>query len=445
MGATLEDETCDEGSDEEESLLSYQEHSVSAIVYESASLIIDTLYQLSFRMRSSTTRPRFSESRSSSQVNEDTWVKPEEYRQLEDKTSNVSGIYHQKPFLSQGSSKQIGKKEAHENEIDDDEFDDDEFDDNQVDDNVKGSDITAPMSITSPRTSRRKDAQLFESSPQGVNKSTSSRRDKETLDYPYPGLEPDSALLYQGGSNSNTLVSVIRQPSSSSSNSDKPLLPTPAVNVSFYVLIDGLEPNYQAQNAQRGSHGYWSPPTIRTGYTQRNRSLFNWRGGLMTPIIANEVVNHPLGRIHSAATIFTQNPDTPHLLVVPFDARTGDIYRYPGGWRPLTFNHVRIENTQRIYSVVSAGGNRQHIAARGSSHWMPQLLPEVYNDQSHSIRIQAGLIGSLPLLIALAAFSAPVNFLQSVLTNCLRPQKWHPHQYQYPAGRKLQNSVGVPV
>ena len=413
---------------------------MSAIVYESASLIIDTLYQLSFRIRNSTTRPRFSESRSLSQVNEDTWVKPEEDRQLEDKTSNVSSIYHQKTFLSQGSSKQIDKNEVHEIEVDDDEFDD-----NQVDDNVKGSDITAPMSITSPGTSRRKDAQLFESSPQGVNKSTSSRRDKETLDYPYPGLEPDSALLYQGGSNSNTLVSVIRQPSSSLSNSDKPLLTTPAVNVSFYVLVDGLEPNYQAQNAQHGSHGYWSPPTIRTGYTQRSRSLFNWRGGLMTPIIANEVVNYPLGRIHSAATIFTQNPDTPHLLVVPFDARTGDIYRYPGGWRPLTFNHVRIENTQRIYSAVSAGGNRQHIAARGSSHWMPQLLPKVYDDQSQNTRIQAGLIGSLPLLIALAAFSASASFLELVLTSCVQPQRWQPHQYQYPAGRKLQNSVGVPV
>ena len=449
LAATLEDETCDDSSDEEESLLSYQEHSVSGIVYESASLIIDTLYQLSFRIRTSTIRPRFSKSQPTSQVNKDNWVNPEEDRQLEDNSSSDSGIYHQTFIPSQGNSNQIDKNDMHENKIDDNEFDNHESNEKEPDDiemydNTKGCAIDTPRFMTTSET-RQIIPSRFESSPQGVNKSTSSRRNKEILDYPYPGLEPDSALLYQGGSNSNTLVSVIRQPNSSLSNSDKPLLTTPAVNVSFYVLVDGLEPNYQAQNAQHGSHGYWSPPTIRTGYIQRSRSLFNWRGGLMTPIIANEVVNHPLGRIHSAATIFTQNPDTPHLLVVPFDARTGDVYRYPGGWRPLSFNHVRIENTQCIYSAVSAGGNRQHIASRGSSHWMPQLLPSFYDDQSRSTRVQAGLIGSLPLLIALAAFSAPATFLQSVLTNCLRPQKWHPHQYQYPAGRKLQNSVGVPV
>ena len=161
----------------------------------------------------------------------------------------------------------------------------------------------------------------------------------------------------------------------------------------------------------------------------------------MTPIAANEVGNHPLGPIHSAATIFTQNPDTPHLLVVPFDARTSDVYHSPGGWKPLTFRHVRIGDSQRMYSAVLANGDRQNIAARGSSHWMPQLLPSFYNEQTRSTRIQAGLIGSLPLLIALAAFSAPITFLPSVLTNCLRLRRWYPHQYQYPAGRKLGRSM----
>ena len=212
-------------------------------------------------------------------------------------------------------------------------------------------------------------------------------------------------------------------------------------NLSFYVLINSLEPNYQAQTAQHGSHGYWSPPTIRTGYNTRSSSLFRWRGGIMIQIPNHEVVNHPLGSIHSAATVFTQNPDTPHLLVVPFDAQARDVDGYPGAWRPLTFRHVRIVGTQGTYSAVSANADRQHIAVRGSSRWMPQLLPRVYDDQSRSTRIQAGLIGSIPLLIALAAFSAPITFLPSVLTQCLRPQRWLPHQYQYPAGRELGCSM----
>ena len=241
---------------------------------------------------------------------------------------------------------------------------------------------------------------------------------------------------------------------SSSSNSVEPINVEPpsgvhqlgsASDITFYVLVDSLEPNYQAQSAQHGSHGYWSPPTIKAGYTTRSSSLFRWRGGIMVQIAAHEVVNYPLGPIHSAVTVFTQYPDTPHLLVVPFDARARDVDRYPGAWRPLTFRHARIAGTQGIYSVVSANADRQHIAVRGSSRWMPQLLPKVYDDQSQSTRTQAGLIGSIPLLIALAAFSAPITFLPSVLTNCVRPQRWHPHQLQYPAGRKLQRSVGFPI
>ena len=214
----------------------------------------------------------------------------------------------------------------------------------------------------------------------------------------------------------------------------------PGENLSFYVRIDHLEPNYQAQPPQHGPHGYWSPPNIRTGYTTRSSSFFCWRGGSMTHFPANYPISQALGQIHSAATIFTQNPDTPHLLVVPFDARMRHVYQYPGGWRPLVFRHVPIDSTQS-YSAVLANGDRQHIAAPGSPHWMPQLLPRVYDYQSGSARVQAGLIGSIPLLIALAAFSARPTFLPAVLTSCLQLGRWLPHQHQYPVGRKLDSSV----
>ena len=211
-------------------------------------------------------------------------------------------------------------------------------------------------------------------------------------------------------------------------------------NLSFYVRIDQLGPNYQTQQPRYGPHTFWSPPTVRTGYTSGNSSFFRWREGTMVLVAANSV-DLSSAQIHSTATIFTQNPDTPHLLVVPFDARTTHVYQYPGGWRPLVFRHLRIGNTQRTYSAVLANGDRQHIAAPGSHHWMPQLLPRVYDYQSGSPRIQAGLVGSIPLLIALAAFSAPPTFLTGVLTHCLLPGRWHPHQYRYPAGRKLVRSM----
>ena len=156
----------------------------------------------------------------------------------------------------------------------------------------------------------------------------------------------------------------------------------------------------------------------------------------MTSVATNDPVGRSLGHTHSAATIFTQNPDTSHLLVVPFDAQLTHAYENNGGWKVLTFHHMRRNNSQDTYSAVSTVGDRQHIAAPGSPHWMPQLLPHVYDFQTGSPRRHAGLIGKLPILIALAAFSAPPNALGGVLTNCVRPGQWLPHQYQWPAGRK---------
>ena len=161
--------------------------------------------------------------------------------------------------------------------------------------------------------------------------------------------------------------------------------------------------------------------------------------GNMTHIGPNDPVGRSLHQPHSIATVFTQNPDTPHLLVVPFDATRTNVLEYPGGWRPLVFRHI--QTNTRTYSAVSANGDRQHIAAPGLAHWMPQLLPPVYNDQSGSFRVQGGLIGSLPLLIALAAFSAPPNVLVGTLTNCVQPMAWHRHQFPYPAGRKCGCSI----
>ena len=214
-------------------------------------------------------------------------------------------------------------------------------------------------------------------------------------------------------------------------------------NLSFYVRIDRLEPDFQEQSALHGTNGFWFPPTIRTGYIKKSSTLFHWKSGNMTHIETHDVSHHRLGQLYSAATVFTQWPDTPHLLVVPFNAQIRHVCQYSRGWKPLTFRYVQIENTQHIYSALSANGDRQHIATLGSSHWMPQLLPKVYDDQSRSTKQQAGLIGNIPLLIALAAFSAPTSFLSSVLTNCVRLGLWQQHQHQYPAGRKLPIAVGI--
>ena len=145
--------------------------------------------------------------------------------------------------------------------------------------------------------------------------------------------------------------------------------------------------------------------------------------------------------MYHAATVFTQNPDTPHLLAVPFDARTRSVQNFGRGWQRITFTHHRGggNSSNDYYSYISNQGAEPRIAAPGSARWMPQLLPAWYNcDTRHDTRSQAGLIGELPLLFALASFSAPPTS-QGVLLNSVARGTWHPHGL--PTGRKFAESV----
>ncbi len=159
-------------------------------------------------------------------------------------------------------------------------------------------------------------------------------------------------------------------------------------------------------------------------------------GGGISQVVANDPIRRATLQCYQTATVFTQNEDTPHLLAVPFDARERNVRDEFRGWRPLTFNHERIPGTNSYYSYVASLGAENRIAAPGSAHWMPQLLPEWYQcgPQTPSTRVQAGLIGDLPLLLALAAFSTPPTAL-GVLLNSLRPGAWNPHGNPYPTGR----------
>ena len=160
----------------------------------------------------------------------------------------------------------------------------------------------------------------------------------------------------------------------------------------------------------------------------------------MTTVPGNNPLQGPGldGNVYQTATVFTQKPDTPHLLVVPFDARTRNVQGR--GWHCITFNHNRIENSNRYYSYVSERGAEQNIAAPGSQRWMDQLLPRWYDCENveHATRTQAGLIGELSLLFALAAFSAPPAS-QGLLRQFIAPRRWMSHNQ--PTGRRFADCL----
>ena len=100
------------------------------------------------------------------------------------------------------------------------------------------------------------------------------------------------------------------------------------------------------------------------------------------------------------------------------------------------FIHRRVENSNKnaYYSYISDQGAAQKIAAPALRTWMDQLLSRWYDCEArHASRTHAGLIGQLPLLFAIAAFSAPPKSL-GVLLSSMQPGIWMHHDL--PTGRK---------
>ncbi|KAL9046224.1 MAG: hypothetical protein Q9214_000884 [Letrouitia sp. 1 TL-2023] len=231
----------------------------------------------------------------------------------------------------------------------------------------------------------------------------------------------------------------------------KPLVTQPGPrgipsDLSFYVKFEHLEPNFKAQKNRITTENirYWCPPNIRSAYhrPKANVKTFRWGGGRMG------VMDLPRNaQPYQVSTVFTQYPDTTHLLPVGFDAEKKDVQTAsPGGWKPLSFRHypAAVSNRNGTYSSVETFGDRQQLAAPGSRDWIPQLLATVYDYSptldAHSEPIppkteSAGLIGSLPILLAMAAFSAPESRLVQVMTGNIRPGRWIPHTH--PSGREL--------
>ncbi|KAL8838946.1 MAG: hypothetical protein Q9176_004752 [Flavoplaca citrina] len=224
--------------------------------------------------------------------------------------------------------------------------------------------------------------------------------------------------------------------SSSQKIAPAPVTPHIPWDLSCLVLYEPLKPNYGIQQIRVGTDGgnrFWAPPNRKNAYIREKASaqLFRWKGGRMTSITARDL--NKKDSTYAVATIFTQYPDTTHLLAVNFDAEKKDVAEENGGWKVLSFDYLTRPGTQGVHSSVSVAGGNQQLAAPGSPAWVPQLLPTIYDYKPRANLprpVSAGLIGNLALLFALPAFSAQPSSLSHVLTNFIKPNKWHRHQLQ---------------
>lgn len=207
--------------------------------------------------------------------------------------------------------------------------------------------------------------------------------------------------------------------------------------------VEEIRPNFESQPPRRRDdpRGFFNPPDRHDAYDTRSVSFFRYRGGIFGEVDQNDPVHGvQLTQIYDTATIFSQAFRTDHLLTVPFDARTRNVSETQHDWRCLGFD----------YQPASSGGTYALLAFIGAEECLPadvtgweELIPQPYryqetNDSGNpelSETTCAGLIGKLPLLVALAAFSACPDQLRASLTRTRSPAgQWVPHNY--PTGRQ---------
>ncbi|KAL8702896.1 MAG: hypothetical protein Q9201_003930 [Fulgogasparrea decipioides] len=177
-----------------------------------------------------------------------------------------------------------------------------------------------------------------------------------------------------------------------------------------------------------GGNRYWAPPNRKNAYHRNNTraELFRWIGGRVQVPAANDVSRQRKldAYQYAVATVFTQFPDTDHLLAVPFHAETRNVDEVYGGWKVLSFNHVQ-HGTNRTLSQVDLAGDQARLAAPGSGEWMPQLLPRIYDYDSNLTpdrTTSAGLVDFQGRGMVVTVYRDPANPKGSTKANLDRLQ-----------------------
>lgn len=88
-------------------------------------------------------------------------------------------------------------------------------------------------------------------------------------------------------------------------------------------------------------------------------------------------------------------------------------------WGPLFFN---AGHSQASY-VTYFGSYQRLIMQREDQHWVQHLFPDMFHSE-HTLPTGGGLIGDLPLIIALIAFTVRPSEIQAALAQCMKGDSW---------------------
>jgi hypothetical protein len=218
----------------------------------------------------------------------------------------------------------------------------------------------------------------------------------------------------------------------------------------FLYQIDALETIYDHTHqprilsvAERKGNDIarlWFPPVYANQFSRRAGNLYRWLGDGDAELVEDDERPEKLERFQVASVFFQARQD--NFLAVLKDCTKKDIGNEPHGWCQISFHHQ-----PGLMSMVDIGGDRFMLAAPANGcSWMPQVLPEVYNYDTRNPRLgkppgpPGGLCGRLSLLIAMAAFSAPVTHAETVVSQYFRGNTWTRHPFEIGIGSTYKSS-----
>ncbi|EFW16128.1 hypothetical protein D8B26_006151 [Coccidioides posadasii str. Silveira] len=210
----------------------------------------------------------------------------------------------------------------------------------------------------------------------------------------------------------------------------------------FVFKIDFIVPNYDEQCEIRLPNQAWIPPTIPSAVkTVGSTGWYRW-----TP--AGIERTECRGEKFRVCSLF-YNSECYHFLGVPFDCRQKSVQqsrRRDGiGWRRVMFQYL-LNDPYPPISVMRFDVNYNVLAGKGSDSWMPQLIPETYNQNQEDYDYSnTGIAGDLSLLLAFAAFSCPHDAytVLEVIRLSFKPPIWNRHNL--PASRRHGTGVVVSI
>lgn len=222
----------------------------------------------------------------------------------------------------------------------------------------------------------------------------------------------------------------------------------------FWFQVEQLEPNRQYRQ-RTSADGRWLPPrqrgsnTIRSGHTTGH---WYYHDGNHTTR-----VRQPAQAQYEEFKTFSFYHDHGYIWVYPDDAEShavgngtghsddGDTDNDSGSssgdedeedrhvedWQPLSFDWpLRRDVSHTSYATVR-GGHELLYVQRQDQSWVRQVMPSIYWAAPEYRDVPAGhggLVGELPILIALIAFSVPPSLVDAAVRTSIYRQQYRQHR-----------------